>query len=46
MPRDEGGPSATTTSRDYDDYKRYARCYGVDKDSDGRYFRVDYDRQR
>lgn len=26
------------------EYKKYARCYDLDKDSDDRYFRLDYDR--
>ncbi len=27
-----------------DDYKKYAKCYGLQEDKDGRFYRVDYDR--
>ncbi len=29
-----------------DDYKKYAKCYGLQEDKDGRFYRVDYDRPK
>ena len=49
---DSGGGDSTSTpaqepqkaSRDsYDDYKRYARCYSLDQDENGKFYRPDYD---